>query len=444
MMDAREEQNKLSLSVELALKKARQLGATQAEVGASVDEGLIATARKRTVETVEFTKNHGFGITVYCGQAKGSASTSDFSEAAILNAVEAAYAIARHTSADTYAGLADAAQMASDIPDLELDHPWELSVENAIATALKCEAAGLEHDARILNSEGSTVSSGRSVRVYGNSHGFIAGYPATRHGVSCALIAEDEGGMQRGYWSDSQRDASLLQAAEAIGEKAAQRALNRLGPQPIKTAKVPVLFRAEVASGLIGHFNASIAGGNIYRNSSFMIGKVGTAVFPAFFNLKEQPRLVGGASSSAFDSDGLATYDKSFVVDGVVQNYILSTYSGRKLGLKSTANAGGLRNVRIADTGEDFAGLLKKLGTGLVVTELMGQGINIVTGDYSRGAGGFWVENGEIKHPVQQITIAGNLADMFANMVAIGNDLDKRGNIHAGSILLEQMTVAGN
>lgn len=426
------------------LAQAKKQGATACEVSVSVSEGLSTSVRQGDVETVEFNRDQGFGITVYAGKRKGSASTTTTGEKAIKETVAAALAIAKHTSEDEFSGLADAELMATELPDLDLWHPWAITPEQAIETALACEAAGLAVDSRIKQADATNLSSYASCSVYGNSHGFIGGHVGTQHSLSSVLIAEQQGEMQRDYWYDFNRRGELLDAPEVIGRKAAERTLARLGSRSIATCKVPVIFSAQLASGLLGSLLGAISGGNLYRKSSFLEGALGQQLFPEWFNLYEQPQLLGGLSSSAFDGDGLATFEKHIVQQGVLESYLLSTYSARKLGMHSTANSGGARNVFVSYGDQDLAGLLRQMDKGLLVTELMGQGLNMVTGDYSRGAAGFWVEHGEIQFPVHEVTIAGNLKQLFRDMVAIGNDLEKRANICTGSVLLEQMTVAGS
>ncbi|MFB1010650.1 MAG: metalloprotease PmbA [Thiopseudomonas sp.] len=433
----------LQAQVEQILDEARRQGASACEVAVSLQDGLTASVRQREVESVEFIRDQGFSISVYCGQRKGSASTTLMGPDAIRETVSAALAIARHTSEDDCAGLADAQLMARELPDLDLWHPWDLSPEQAIALALECEAAAFAADSRITNADGTSVDTGSGCTVYGNSHGFIGGYAGTSHSISCVMIAGEGEQMQRDYWYDHGRQADALDGVQAIGRKAAERTVSRLGARPVPTCSVPVLFAAEVAGGLFGHLMGAISGGSLYRKASFLVDALGEPLFPDWFTLDERPLLRGGLNSSAFDGDGLATREQPFIKDGQLVSYMLSTYSGRKLGMPSTANAGGARNLFVSHGQQDQAALLKQMGTGLLVTELMGQGLNMVTGDYSRGAGGYWVENGEIQFPVQEVTIAGNLRDMYRNLVAIGCDLDRRGSIRTGSVLLESMKVAG-
>jgi PmbA protein len=418
-----------------ALACAGRLGASQAEADVSLQKGLTTTVRLGEVETVEYQRDRGMGVTVYFGKRKGSASTADLSPRAVAETVEKACDIARYTAEDECAGLADAVELARDIPDLDLDHPWELPPEQAVRVV----------DTRITNSEGATVASHRGVRVYGNSHGFLAGYPSTSHSVSCVLLAQAGEDMQRDYWYSTTRDARDLESAELIGRKAGERAVARLGARKIATQKSRVLYAPEVARGLIGHFLGAVRGSSQYRKSSFLLGAAGQQVFPDFIALRERPHIRKGLGSSPFDSEGVATRDRELVSGGVLQGYVLGSYSARKLGLKTTGNAGGTHNLLVESKngGQDVDRLMRELGTGLLVTELMGQGVNGVTGDYSRGASGYWVENGVSAYPVHEITIAGNLKDMYRNVVALGNDVDVRGGVRVGSILISEMTIAG-
>lgn len=430
--------------VERIIAEARRQGASDCEVSVSAGQGLSTTVRQREVETVEFNRDQGFGISVFVGQRKGSASTSAVEESAIRETVAAALAIARHTSEDDCAGLAAPELMARELPDLDLYHPWDIQPEQAIELALRCEAAAFDHDPRIRNADGTSLSSYLGCRVYGNSHGFVGGYASSRHSLSCVMIAEGDGQMQRDYWYDASRIGGELSDAETIGRRAAERAVRRLGARAVPTCEVPVLFSAELATGLFNHFLGAIAGGNLYRKASFLEGALGQRLFPEWLTLDERPHIPRALGSAAFDGDGLATYAKPFVTNGELVSYVLGTYSGRKLGLPSTANAGGVHNLFVSHGDEDQAALLRRMGRGLLVTELMGQGLNLVTGDYSRGAGGYWVENGEIQFPVQEVTVAGNLRDMFRRIVAIGNDLEMRSTIRTGSVLIEKMMVAGS
>ncbi|MDB1109623.1 metalloprotease PmbA [Pseudomonas extremaustralis] len=434
----------LQEQVEQILAEAKRQGASACEVAVSLEQGLSTSVRQREVETVEFNRDQGFGITLYVGQRKGSASTSASGAEAIRETVAAALAIAKHTSEDESSGLADKALMAKDLQDFDLFHAWDITPEQAIEQALICEAAAFDADARIKNADGTTLNTHQGCRVYGNSHGFIGGYASTRHSLSCVMIAEANGQMQRDYWYDVNRQGDLLADPVSIGRRAAQRAASRLGARPVPTCEVPVLFSAELAGGLFGSFLGAISGGNLYRKSSFLEGALGQKLFPEWLTIDERPHLMRAMGSSAFDGDGLATYAKPFVEKGELVSYVLGTYAGRKLGLPSTANSGGVHNLFVTHGDEDQAALLRRMGRGLLVTELMGQGLNMVTGDYSRGAAGFWVENGEIQFAVQEVTIAGNMRDMFKQIVAVGNDLELRSNIRTGSVLIERMTVAGS
>lgn len=434
----------LQEQVEQIIAEARRQGASACEVSVSIDQGLTTSVREGEVETVEFNRDQGFGITLYLGQRKGSASTSATGADAIRDAVGAALAIAKHTSEDDCAGLADAGLMAGELPDLDLWHPWDIAPEQAIELALACEAEAFAADARITKGDGTSFNTYQGCRVYGNSHGFVGGYASTRHSLSCVMIAGSEAQMQRDYWYDVSRIGAQLSDPRHIGRLAAERTVRRLGARPVPTCEVPVLFAAELAGGLIGHLLAGISGGNLYRHSSFLEGSLGQTLFPSWLSIDERPHIPRALGSASFDADGLATYAKHFVEGGVLTSYLLGTYSGRKLNLPSTANAGGVHNLFVTHGDEDQAALIRRMGRGLLVTELMGHGLNLVTGDYSRGAAGFWVENGEIQFPVQEVTIAGNLRDMFRQIVAVGRDVEPRGNIHVGSVLIERMTVAGS
>lgn len=433
----------LKQQVEQILAEAKRQGASACEVAVSAQQGLSVGVREREVESVEFTQDQGFSISVYAGQRKGSASTTVAGQAAVRETVAAALAIAKHTSEDECAGLAEAELMATSFPELDIWHPWDLAPEQAIELALECEAAAFAADSRISKADGTSVDTDRGCTVYGNSHGFIGGYAGTRHSLACIMIAGQGDAMQRNFWYDYGRDAAQLASVQSIGERAAQRTVSRLGARSVPTCEVPVIFSAEVAGGFLGHLLAAISGGSLYRKTSFLVDALGERIFPDWFTLEERPLLKGGLASSSFDGDGLATYSKPFVEQGELVNYMLSTYSGRKLGMPSTANAGGARNLFVTHGELDQTQLLKQMDRGLLVTELMGQGLNLVTGDYSRGAGGYWVENGQIQYPVQEVTIAGNLRDLYRNIQAIGNDLDLRGSIRTGSVLLEKMMVAG-
>lgn len=426
------------------LAHARKGGATACETNVSDGFGQTVTVRQGAVETIEYNRDKGLSVTVYMGQKRGHASTSDFSPQAISDTVAAALSIARYTANDDCAGLAEAELLAKDYPDLDLYFPWQISVEEAIELALTCEQAGYAADKRIANSEGASISVSESQFIYANSLGFLGGYPLSRHSISCAMIAEHGDSKQRDYWYGIARDAMDLETVESIGQKAGKRSAARLGARKIDTCEVPVLFEAPIASSLIGHFASAVSGGNLYRQSSFLLNSIGQQVFAPHIHILELPYLNKGLSSCAFDDDGVTTVERNIVENGVVQGYFLSSYSARKLGLRTTGNAGGSHNLIMRDdAGSSFDALLQKMGTGLLVTELLGHGINAVTGDYSRGASGFWVENGVISHPVEEITIAGNLKNMFQGILAVGNDVIVRGSKQCGSVLIDRMTVAG-
>jgi PmbA protein len=426
-----------------ALAHAKTRGATAADAEVSEGFGQTVTVRQREVETIEYNRDKGIGVTVYIGKQRGHASSSDLSPQALRDTVDAALAIARYTATDDCAGLADPDRLAREFPDLDLIHPWDMPVERAIEMAQACEAAGFAVDKKVSNSEGATVSTQQSHFIYGNTNGFLAGYPSSRHSIWCALIAGKGDGMQRDDWYETVRDPADLPAPEFIGRKAGERAIARLKARKVPTEQVPVLYESGVAASLMGHFVSAVSGGSLYRKSSFLLDSLGKPVFSPIVQMTDLPLIPKGLASGAFDEEGVATQARDIVKDGVVQGYFLASYSARKLGMQTTGNAGGNHNLMMKDTGEDFAALLKKMGRGLLVTELMGQGVNPVTGDYSRGAAGFWVENGAIAYPVQEITIAGNLKTMFKNIVAIGNDVSRRSSRQCGSVLVEGMTLAG-
>jgi PmbA protein len=437
-----EEMERLATVAEDVIRRARAAGASQAEVAASIDTGLSVSVRLGEVETVEHTRDRGFGLTVYFGHRKGSASTADLQPGSITATIEQACAIARHTEPDPCSGLADPARMATDFPDLDLWHPWMPDVSEAVELGRRVEDAG-RAEPGISNSEGASVQSGHSLSVYANSHGFLGRERGTRHSLSCALIAAGEGGMQRDYWYDTVRDADDFMDAIELGRRGGGGTGARLGARRLSTRQCPVLFEPSVARGLIGHLLSAVSGGNLYRRASFLLDQVGQPVLPEWLDIVERPHLRRGHGSSVFDAEGVATIDSALVERGVLQRYILGSYSARKLGLESTANAGGVHNVVVGPGSDDFDAMLERLGTGLLVTEVMGQGVSIITGDYSRGAAGFWVENGQIAYPVEEITIAANLRDMLRGIVAVGADVDPRSHILTGSILVERMTVAG-
>lgn len=437
------EQQRLTALVQQTLAQAKKMGATAAEVAVSMEKGFSVNVRMGEVDMVEHHNHKGISISLYVGQQKGSASTSDIANEAITETLQKAFNIARYTSADPYAGLAAKELMAFNYLDLDLFHPWALAPVEAIEIARDCEAKGRAFDKRITNSEGASVSSHDLIAIYGNSHGFIGGFPASRHGISLSLIAQEGASMQRDFNYTVARDPLDLVAINKIAEEAASKAVQRLNSKRLSTRKVPVIFRADIADGLLGCFIAAIRGSNLYRNASFLLDHLGEAVFPKNINLRELPHIRKGLASAPFDGEGVITRESDILKDGILQRYVLSAYAARKLGMQTTGNAGGVHNAVISTSDNDLPGLLKHMDKGLLVTELMGQGVNIVTGNYSRGASGFWVENGEIQYPVEEITIAGNLKDMFAHLVLVGNDVDRRGSIHTGSILLEEMMIAG-
>ncbi|MCK9605076.1 MAG: metalloprotease PmbA [Methylomonas sp.] len=442
-MQNQDEIRRLKDVVQQLLDEAKQQGATAAEAAFSVDNGLSVSARLGDVETIEYHCDQGIGVTVYFGQKKGSASTNDVSADSLKETIKAACSIARYASEDEYAGLPDPALLATEFPDLDLNHPWDIDAEKAITLAIECENAARHFDKAISNSEGASVNSHQGTRVFGNSLGFLQGYQSSRHSISCSVLAGSGDSMQRDYWYSVARNPVLLESAQFVGEKAAKRTVARLNARSLSTRQCPVLFAPEMAAGLIGSLLGAISGTSLYRKSSFLLDSLDTQILPDFVRIHEQPLLIGGMGSASYDAEGVATNARDIVGNGILHSYILSTYSARKLGMQTTGNAGGVHNLTVESGQNDFAGMLKLLGTGLLVTELMGQGVNRVTGDYSRGASGFWVENGVIQYPVQEITIAGNLKTMLRNIVAIGSDVDLRGNIRVGSVLLEQMAIAG-
>lgn len=426
-----------------AIELAQRLGADQSEVGVSMDAGINVTVRMGNLESVERQKNRGIGITVYRKHCKGSASTTDFSEQGVEAAVRKALSIARFTAADEYSGLADPELMASHLPDLDLYHPWEIDVDSATNLALSVENAARDVDPRIENSEGATVASGSAARFYANSHGFGGGYPSSSHSLSCSVVAGADGQLERDYWVTSSRVPQDLEIAENVGKTAAERALRRLGSRQIRTQMLPVLYPPELARGLFGHLVSAISGTSQYRRASFLLGAAGTKVFSSLVNIEEDPHIPRAMGSTAFDGDGVATQRRVLVDDGILQGYVLSAYSARRLGLRTTANAGGIHNLIVAPTAGLAADILKEFDEVFVIGELLGQGVNTVTGDYSRGAAGFLVRRGEVVHPVSEVTVAGNLSGMFERILAVGSDVDQRGVIRCGSVLIDQMTVAG-
>ena len=426
------------------LAEAKRQGASSAEASVSVSQGLSVSVRLGEVETVEHNRDKGLAVTLFFGHKSGSASTSDLSPTAVRESVRAAATIARYTAADEFSGLADTDQLARQIPDLDLYYPWNPGMERAIELARACEDAARSADARISNSEGGSLSSHEGLQVYGNSHGFLGSVETSRHSVSCAVIGQDDAGMQRDYWYTVARDPTDLEAVEAVGRMAAMRTVRRLDARKLSTRTTPVIYEAPVAASLLSHFVGAIRGTSLYRRASFLLDHLGKPVFAPQVRIHEQPFLRKALGSTPFDNDGVAPANRDIVRDGILQGYVLDTYAARKLGMRSTGNAGGVHNLTIQPGDQDLAGLLRQMHTGLLVTELIGFGVNSVTGDYSRGAAGFWVENGVIQYPVEEITVAGNLQDMFRSLVAVGNDVDMRGNIRTGSILIESMTLAGS
>jgi len=426
------------------LTEAKRQGASSAEASVSVSQGLSVNVRLGEVETVEHNRDKGLAVTLFFGHKSGSASTSDLAPAAVRECVRAAATIARYTAADEFSGLADPEQLAGEIPDLDLYYPWNPGMERAIELARACEDAARAADKRISNSEGGSLSSHEGLQVYGNSHGFLGAVETSRHSLSCAVIGEDDAGMQRDYWYTVARDPAELEAVEAVGRMAAARTVRRLDARKLSTRTTPVIYEAPVAASLLSHFVGAIRGTSLYRRASFLLDELGKPVFAPQVRIHEQPFLRKALGSTPFDNDGVAPANRDIVRDGILQGYVLDTYAARKLGMRSTGNAGGVHNLTIQPGDQDLAGLVRQMHTGLLVTELIGFGVNSVTGDYSRGAAGFWVENGVIQYPVEEITVAGNLKDMFRGLVAVGTDVDTRGNIRTGSILIESMTLAGS
>ncbi len=435
---------KLEELIELALAEARRLGVDQVEVAASHDKGLSTTVRLGEVESLEYSNDRGVWVTVYRNSRKGSASTSETTPEAIREIVAKANSFAKLTAADEHSGLADADMMCKDLRDLDLDHRWDIDAAAAIELALECESTALSYDKRIDNSEGATVSSNRGVRAYGNSHGFVGSFRKSSHDITCVVLGSKNGDMERDYYYSSARDPADLENVRSIGETAARRTVARLGARQIKTMRVPVIFTPEIARGFIGHAIGAIAGGAQYRRSSFLLDAAGEKIFPDFVSVQERPHLLKAIASTSYDAEGVATWDRDIFSDGVLQDYVLSSYSARRLGLKTTANAGGTQNLIVPGNADDLEALIAEMGTGLLVEDLIGQGVNGVTGDYSRGAVGHWVENGEIQYPVNEITIAGNLRELYKRIELIGNDQDLRGGIRCGSLLVGEMTVAGS
>lgn len=442
-MQVKQQLSDIQNIVEETLNYAKKQGATAAEASMSKVQGIAVSTRLKEIENLEFTNDGGLGIAVFVGNKKGSASTADLSPEALKLTVTKAIEIAKYTSEDEFAGVADQDLIATEFPDLDLYHPQPLDAEHALEQALICENAGLAQSELIVNSDGASYNADVGVRVYGNTQGINAGYPSTRYSLSCVLIAQQDEDMQRNYAYTVSRNSSQLDCPTYVGEQAAKETLSRLGARKLETTKAPVIFHRDIASSLFGHLVAAIGGGNLYRKSSFLLDHLGKNIFPDWLSIKELPYLKQGLASSSFDSEGVQTFDMDIIKDGVLANYLLTSYSGRKLGMRSNGHAGGIHNCIVSDTGHSDEDLLRTMGTGLLVTELMGQGVNIVNGDYSRGAAGFWVENGVIQYPVHEITIAGNLRDMFANIVAVGSQKEIRGALQTGSILIDDMKIAG-
>jgi len=435
--------DKLENLVQSCLAEAKLQGATSAETSVNVEYGLSVTARLGEAETLEHHNDRGLGITIYMGQKKGSASTTNFETSAIKDAVTAACNIANFTEEDDCAGLADAELMATDMQDLDLDHPWGVSPEEAIEIAIECESTARDVD-KISNSEGASLTTSRGTTMYANSHDFVGSYCSTRHSLSCAVIAEQDGYMQRDYWFSTTRDPQHLESAASIGKKAAERTISRLGARKISTQITPVIFEANMARSLLSHFISAVSGGSLYRNASFLIDHLDKKVFSDSITVTEDPFIKGGFGSSAFDMEGVATKARTLVESGVLRGYVLSSYSARKLSMQTTGNAGGVHNIELQSGEKNLDQLVKQMQKGLLITELIGHGVNTVTGDYSRGAVGYWVEGGEIQYPVDEITIAGNLKEMYQKIVEVGNDIDRRSNIITPSLLIDKMMVAGS
>lgn len=443
MFDSWNNPDSLKEIVHTIVQEAEKRGATSSEVDIALNKGFSVAGHMREVESVEYNQDKIADITVYVGHRTGSASLSDLRPEAIKEAVKAACNLARYSDEDVYSGLAEKEFLAFHYPEINLSYPWDITVEQAINLALECEEIALAQDPRISKSENVAVATGEVLHVYGNSYGFIGTYQATRHELSCILVAEKEKDMQRDYYYTVACDPALLESPKDVALKAANATVSRLGAKGISTRKTPVIFSAEMARGLIGHFVSAISGGNLYRKSSFLLDCIDQSIFPEFISIKEFPFLPRSLGSAPFDSDGVSTRENTFIEKGILKSYALGVYSARKLGMQTTGNAGGVHNLFITTGQKDLPALMKTMGTGLYVTELMGQGVNLVTGDYSRGAAGYWVENGEIQYPVHEVTIAGKLLDIYRNLVEVGNDVDHRGNIRSGSILIDSMMVAG-
>jgi PmbA protein len=438
-----ENREELTRIIDSVLTQAKAMGASAAEAEVGVGSGLSANVRKGEIDKMEYERDKGLSITVYINGQKGSSSTSDFSDDAVKQSVEAAIGIAKYASRDEFAGLVEPELMATEFPDLDLYHPWDISPEAATELAIECEKLAFDSDKRISNSDGSVVSTYSGLNLYGNTNNFINGWNWSSHTIDCTVIAEDANGMQRDGWYSKARDFNDLQSTKDISQEAVRRTVAKLGSRKIKTCQAPVIFEAPIASGLFSAFITAISGGSLYRRASFLLDKKGEQVFAGHINISEQPYIKKALGSAPFDNDGVATREHDIIKDGVLQEYVLSGYSARKLGLQTTGNAGGVHNLVIEPSKDSLDDLINKMGTGLLITDMIGFGVNQITGDYSRGASGLWIENGEIAYPVEEITVAGNLVDMYKNIISIANDVDPRGNVLTGSILMDTMTIAG-
>ena len=443
MLDIKKQDENLRQLAEDLLNKAKEKGATAAELSLQKGEGMSTEVRMGDVETLEYNRDQSLSISVYFRQRKGSATTADLSDKALEDSINAACRIAKYTSEDEFSGLADSQLMAKNIPDLDLYHPWAIEAEEAKQLALECEAAALTADPRISNSDGTSLNSYSGLTIYANSYGFINGKATSQHYLSCSVIAKDGEAMERSSWYDIGRVSQHLDSPESIGKTAAKLTLERLGARKLVTQDAPVLYDPHMARSLIRHFTQAISGSSQYRKASFLLDSVGQKIFPEFIHLHEQPFIPQALGSAAYDNEGVTTREQDFIKDGIVSNYLLGSYSARKLGMQTTANAGGAHNLLLDSTGKSFDDLLSEMNTGFLVTELMGSSVNMVTGDYSRGAAGFWIENGEIQYAVKEATIAGNLKNMYKQIVAVGNDTDTKSSIRTGSVLIENMTIAG-